>query len=132
MITEQGVLPVGIDDLNGVTHSDFEVRPRLVRDSVEVLDGPDGERASKSDRYFGVCLIARQIVRIGMITEITPEMVLDLVEDDFNVIQAASEALATRLKSFRCAPPSIAVRAAGSVENGAAVSGGAGNAGSGS
>lgn len=99
---EKGKLTVGVEH-GGKTHKDFELRPQFVRDSVEILEGENAERAKKSDSFFGVCLLARQIKSLGSIPaeEITPEVVMSLTEIDFLVLNKAKEALETRLRSFR-------------------------------
>ena len=99
MVTERGTLPVGVEH-GGQVHRDYEVRPRLVRDSVEAMEDP---RALKNESYAGVCLLARQIVRLGAIPkeEITPALLMEMYEEDLGELYRAAEEVARRLKSFR-------------------------------
>lgn len=99
MVTEQGTLPVGVER-DGVIHKDFEVRPRLVRDSVDTMDDP---RALTNESYAGLCILSRQIVRLGAIPkeEITPALLLDMYEEDLGELYRAAEEVARRLKTFR-------------------------------
>lgn len=105
MITEKGELVVGVEH-KGVVHRAFTIRPQTVGDSVEVMEGPHADRAKTNDSFFGVCIIARQILSIGDIPRelITPELVMDLTEIDYRELEKAREALARRLMSFRETP----------------------------
>lgn len=99
MVTEKGTLPVGIE-YGGAVHADFEVRPRLVRDSVEAMEDP---RALKNESYAGLCILSRQIVRLGSIPreEITPALLLDMYEEDLGALYRAVEEVDRRLRTFR-------------------------------
>jgi hypothetical protein len=72
---EKGPLPVGVE-FNGKVHRDFVLRSRLVKDSVEIMESDVAARADKNDSFYGVCLMARQIEKLGEIPveEITPEL----------------------------------------------------------
>lgn len=99
MLTEKGVLPIGVE-FNGKVHRDFIIRPKKVKDSVEALDDP---RAGKSDAFFGVCVMSRQVEKLGDIPkkDITADLLAEMYEEDFRALNAASERLAKRLASFR-------------------------------
>jgi phage FluMu protein gp41 len=99
MMTETGTLPLGVR-WDGEAQRDFEVRPQLVRDSVEAMEEP---RALGNDSYLGVCILARRIVRIGRIpkAEITPGLLMDMHEADMAAITQACVRLEKRLLSFR-------------------------------
>lgn len=99
MITEKGKLPVGIE-FAGKCHRDYELRAQKLRDSIEALED---ERAAKNDPYFAVCLLARQIVRLGEIPgdSITPELLMELYDEDARELTQAKERLAKKLASFR-------------------------------
>ena len=102
MITEKGELLVGVE-YGGKIHTAFELRPQLVRDSVEIFEGEDIERAKKNDAFFAVCLLAKQIVKLGELPKeaITPELLLNLCDADFKRIDDACKALNKRLLFFR-------------------------------
>ena len=102
MITEKGSLFVGIEH-GGKVHKDFVLKPQRVGDSIAVLEGPLAARAAKSDAFFGMVLLCRQIEKLGDIPQkdITPELLMNLVEVDFQEINQAREALDKRLRSFR-------------------------------
>lgn len=102
MITEKGTLIIGVE-YEGKTHKEFELRPQIVRDSVETLEGEYAERAKANDSFFGVCLLTKQITKLGDIPKeaIVPDLILSLMEIDFQIISKAREALENRLRSFR-------------------------------
>lgn len=98
-MNETGTLPFGLE-VDGDTHRDFELRPRLVRDSVDVLDN---EYAKRNPAYEGVALICKQIVRLGMLPgdKVTPMKLLELNEIDMAVLLEAADRLRARLATFR-------------------------------
>jgi len=98
-LKEVGELLVGVE-LDGVLHSDFVLRPRLVRDSIRVMAD---EQAQQNDAYRGVALIACQIVKLGELSsaQITTELLLSMFDADLAVIMAANGRLEGRLQSFR-------------------------------
>ena len=102
MITEKGTLIVGIE-YGGKTHKEFELKPQIVGDSIEILEGDNADRAKKNDSFFGLCLLSKQIIKLGdmPVKEITPVLLLTLTEVDFTVMSKAREALEGRLRSFR-------------------------------
>jgi len=101
IITEKGTLPVGIFDENGVRQRDFEIRPQLVRDTMEIAREQGMQRLEDDDIFFGFCLVAKRIIHIGDIRPVPVEVVLDMLDDDMKSIQDAKEVLAARLESFR-------------------------------
>jgi hypothetical protein len=115
MITEKGTLPIGVE-IDGKTHRDFEVRLRLVGDSIEALKDPI---ARDDDFYFGVALLARQMVKMGDLPaeEITPNLILGMYEVDVNEIRQAERRLDSRLKSFRSESDRGEEGASGPAEN---------------
>lgn len=99
MITEKGTLAVGIEH-GGKTHKEFELRPQMVRDSIDAMED---ERAVKNNSYYGICLLAKQVKILGEIPgeNITPELFLDMTEVDFKILMEGKEALDKRLSTFR-------------------------------
>ncbi len=102
MMKESGVLIVGVEH-GGKVHTSFVLRPQLVKDSIEVMEGDEAERASRNPHFAGACIIAKQIESLGEIPkeEITTDLVMSLVDIDFEVISKARETLEKRLRSFR-------------------------------
>jgi len=103
MFTEIGTLPEGVD-YDGIIHKDFELREQLVSDSVAVFDSPErAQRAEKNAAFMGLCILAGQIITLGHIPkqEITPELLLDMKQSDFNELSSAARRLEERRKSFR-------------------------------
>jgi len=94
-----GTLPVGVE-VDGVLHSTYVLRPRLVRDSVEVLAD---EKAQSNDAYRGVALFAMQLESLGTLEKdkITPDLLLDMLDIDMAEIMKANDALGVRLANFR-------------------------------
>lgn len=99
-LNETGKLSVGIE-FAGKVHRDFVLRPLLVRDPIEILE--EDERAARNDHYFNICLLARQIVKLGDIPKenITPDLVMSLLDIDFETLSNTKGAQVERLKSFR-------------------------------
>lgn len=99
MMTEKGTLPIGIE-IDGVVHKDFEIRPRIVKDSVEVSAEQDAVKL-ENNTYYGVCLLAKQVIRIGEISTITSDIVMGMYGEDCSELREADQRLVARLKSFR-------------------------------
>ncbi len=99
MITEKGTLIVGVE-YAGKAHKEFELRPQLVRDSVDAIED---DRAERNESYFGLCVLSKQIVKLGDIPKekITTELLMDMHEVDLAAISDASRRLQKRLQSFR-------------------------------
>jgi len=89
--TITGTLPVGVlykDEL----HTEFELRRATVRDNLDILSGPDKDKAAADNNYAAVCIWAKRIVRLGNIPAdaITPELVLDMDLEDFGALETAA------------------------------------------
>ncbi len=99
MLTEKGTLPVGVE-FEGKVHREYELRPQQVKDSVEAFEDA---RARKNDAYFGVCVLGRQMVRLGEIPkeEITPAFLMEMYDEDLKELQGARERVEEKLRSFR-------------------------------
>ena len=103
MLTEKSTLPFGIER-NGETHRDFEIREQLVSDSISIFDDPvSGAKAEKNSQYASLCITAMQIVSIGTIpkNEITPDLLMEMLQADYNEISLAEVRLRARRESFR-------------------------------
>lgn len=116
---EIGMLPIGIE-VDGKVHRDFTLRPRLVRDSVEVMEDP---RAQTNDAYRGVALIACQVEHLGDLpaAKIDTELFLSMYDSDMATIMEAASRLEGRLTSFRGESEGAAPGASGTAENRGAV-----------
>ncbi|MGO9018749.1 MAG: hypothetical protein ACLQVJ_10420 [Syntrophobacteraceae bacterium] len=97
-ITEKGVLPVGIER-DGKFHREFEIRPALVGDSIEVADEHEPKKLTNR-WYANICLAAKQIIRIGDISPVPFKDVVKMLDVDMEQIYAAQERLAMRLSRF--------------------------------
>jgi len=103
MITEKGTLPNGVE-FEGVIHKDFEIREQIVADSINVFDDPARTaKAEKNTLYANLCITANILVSLGTIPKekITPDLLMDMLQEDFNAISLAEVRLATQRKSFR-------------------------------
>lgn len=103
MLREKGTLPGGVE-YEGQVHREFEIREQRVRDLVAVYDNPEtARRAESNDAFMGLCVLAGQVVSLGSIPveAITPELILDMAQEDFNELSAAAKRLEERRKSFR-------------------------------
>jgi len=100
---EKGTLPCGVE-YGGQTHQEYEIREQRVRDTVSVYDDAEvAKRAEKNATFFGLCILAGQIVKLGSIPKeaITPDLLLDMSQADCNELSEASKRLEERRKSFR-------------------------------
>ena len=99
MMTEKGSLIVGVE-YNGKSHKDFILRPQLVSDSVDAVEN---DRARRNDSYLGLCVVSRQLEKLGDIPKekITPELLMGMYEVDLAEISAASRRLQKKQRSFR-------------------------------
>ena len=98
MDQEKGKFAVGIEYDDRI-HKDFILRPQIVRDSIEAMEN---ERAQKNNSFLGLCLLTAQIIKLGDIPQekITPELVMQLTDVDFDILVKAKEALESRLRTF--------------------------------
>ena len=117
MITEKGTLPVGIER-DGKWHREFEIRPRLVKDTMEVAR-EQGMKKLEDDIFFSLCLTAKQIVRIGEISPLPVDELLEMVDLDVAKINEAREKLASRLESFHTSTGSDGEESAPDISPGA-------------
>ncbi len=84
---------------DGVFHRDFELRPALIKDSIEVAN--EHEPAKLTNRWFAnICLTCKQLVRIGRISPVPLDEFVGMFDADLKVIHEAQEKLAARLDSF--------------------------------
>jgi len=99
MITEKGTLIVGVE-YEGKTHKEFEIRPQIVKDSIDAIED---DRAKKNESYLGLCVITKQIIKLGEIPKekITTEMLMNMYEVDLFAISEAARRLQKRQQSFR-------------------------------
>lgn len=98
-MNEKGTLSIGIE-FEGKAHKEFELRPQLVSDSVDAIEG---ERAQKNESYLGLCVLAKQLVKLGDVPKekITPELLMSMYEVDLRALMEASKRLESKLLSFR-------------------------------
>lgn len=99
MITEKGQLIVGIE-FKGKVHTDFELRPQIVADSVDAVED---ERAQRNESYLGLIVLSKQLIKLGEIPvdQITAQLLMGLCDIDMAEINAGLGRLQKRLKSFR-------------------------------
>lgn len=101
MLKATGTLPIGIE-YNGKNCREFEYREQLVRDAIEILESADVERATKSDSYYGVCLMAKRLSVEGIEKDaITPALIMDMTQVDFNHLAEIEQKQAVKRESFR-------------------------------
>jgi hypothetical protein len=83
-------LPVGWTDSEGQTHRDGAMRLATARDEIEPLRDPEVRR---NEAYLSVLLLSRTVLRVGPVTEVTPELVEGLYAADFDHLQRLYERL---------------------------------------
>lgn len=132
-MTETGILVVGVE-YDGQVHREFELRALKVRDTVDLKDSPHAERAAKNDEYHGVCLMAIRLEKLGEIPkkEITPELLMDMLDEDLGEIVKAEGRLKRKLRSFRDETQATEENDPGAPEDGVHAGSGDGDDGSGS
>ena len=98
---EKGTLPLGVE-YGGKVHKEFELRPLVYRDSIEIYDSRDPK-----DPPLGRCEarayeLAKQLIKLGDIPgeDITPELIKGLFDDDASALVTASGRLDKRVSSF--------------------------------
>lgn len=120
VFTETGTLIYGVE-YDGVIHKDFELAEQLVADGIAVLEDPlIGPRAGKSDYFFNVAVTARRLRKLGAIPKeaITHELIMGMLQQDFNQISKADARLAARRATFRGGDAPAADDGAGAEEAG--------------
>lgn len=120
ILTETGVLPIGIE-VDGVRHREFELREQLIRDTVELYDNQAlSARIESNAAFAGLALLCRRMLRLGTLAPaaITPELLLDLHDDDYQAISEAATALIDRRQAFRAQPEEQAPALVGAPEAG--------------
>lgn len=99
MITEKGTLVIGVE-YDGKTHTDFELRPQIVADSVDAMED---EKARRNDSYLGLIVVAKQLIKLGDIPkeQITAELLMGMQDIDMSEINGALKRLQIKQQSFR-------------------------------
>lgn len=101
MFEEKGTLPFGVE-YEGKICRDYALREQLVRDAVEVLEGPDSDRAAKSDSFYSVCIMAHRLSIFGVPKgEINTELLMGMTQEDYNELSAADKRIKEKRRSFR-------------------------------
>ena len=81
-------LPRGYVDAAGTVHRDGTMRLATARDEIEPLR--DAE-VRANGAYLTVLLLARTVLRIGSVTDITPAVIENLYAADFDHLQRLYE-----------------------------------------
>lgn len=120
-LTERGTLPIGLEH-DGKVHCEFELREQLVSDAIEVQENPklDQARIEKSNSYFNMCILAHRLISLGSIPkeEITPELIMSMLQKDFNEFALADNRMEQRRISFREKKPAQQDKGAGAQKAG--------------
>jgi hypothetical protein len=85
-------LPKGYVDGAGTLHREGTMRLATARDEIEPLR--DAE-VRQNEAYLSVLLLARVVIRIGEITDVTSEVIEGLYAADFDHLQRLYERLNT-------------------------------------
>ena len=81
-------LPRGYVDAAGTVHSTGTMRLATARDEIEPLRDPE---VRANGAYLTVLLLARTVLRIGSVTDITPAVIENLYAADFDHLQRLYE-----------------------------------------
>jgi len=85
-------LPQGYVDEAGDVHAEGVMRLATARDEIEPLRDPEVRR---NEAYLSVLLLSRTVVRLGGVTEVTPDVVSGLFAADFDHLQRLYERINT-------------------------------------
>jgi hypothetical protein len=85
-------LPRGYVDDRGTVHRDGTMRLATARDEIEPLRDLE---VRQNEAYLSVLLLARTIVRLGDITDVSPTLVEELFAADFDHLQRLYERVNT-------------------------------------
>ncbi|MDR3631477.1 MAG: hypothetical protein P4L42_14195 [Desulfocapsaceae bacterium] len=88
---------------------------------MDIFENPeDGKRAARNNQFFAVCLYASRLVKLGDLPKeaITPELLLDMHQDDYNEILEAAQRLETQEATFRGTAAAAAQDGAGPAQAG--------------
>ena len=85
-------LPRGLVGPDGRVHREGVIRLATARDEIEPLRDA---AVRQNEVYLAVLLLARTVLRIGEVTEITPEVIEGLFAADFDHLQRLYERLNT-------------------------------------
>lgn len=103
MLTEKGMLPIGVE-YDGQVHREFEMREQLAGDMIAVFDDESVmARATKNDAFLGLCILEKQITRIGSMPReaITHDTLLNMLHQDLIEVQRVGKILEEKRRSFR-------------------------------
>lgn len=98
MITKElsFILPVGYEDDKGTIHREGKMRMTTAIDEIEIHSD---ERLSFNKHYHDVLLLARVIIALGSIEQITVEIIENLYEVDFRYLQTFYQSINGDMKS---------------------------------
>ena len=85
-------LPRGYVDATGRVHREGTMRLATARDEIEPLRDA---QVRSNEAYLAVLLLARVVVRIGDVTDVSPELIEALYAADFDHLQRLYERLNT-------------------------------------
>ena len=101
MMEERGTLPVGIEYDGGV-HTEYILREQIVGDAVAIFESGYSARAMENDAYYGVCMMACRVSITGLPDgKLTPDMLMQANQLDFDELHNASKRLDKRRLDFR-------------------------------
>lgn len=116
-MTGKGTLIIGVE-YDGRVHRDFEMRPPLFRDTVEILDNVEG--IVPDSWLFKAHLMAKTLIKLGDIPEklITSDLVMDLHDTDAEAIMMVQIHIEKRVRRFRGGKEDVQESGAGTHEGG--------------
>jgi hypothetical protein len=85
-------LPRGYVDGSGAVHREGTMRLATARDEIEPLRDA---QVRANEAYLAVLLLSRVVVRIGGVTDVSPELIEELYAADFDHLQRLYERLNT-------------------------------------
>lgn len=107
ILTQSGSLEYGVIGKDGVVHRDFEIKLITVRGEMRaqtdlLASYPDLDSLPDSVRFMieRAAFLAQMIVKIGNITEISIDFLLDLTSEDFATLSNAEFVLRKKLSGY--------------------------------
>jgi hypothetical protein len=115
-MVEQGTFPEGLL-VEGRLYREFILDEQKFRHTLEIMNDPTTGNKVEDPTWYSAALLAKRLTVEGL-SEVTPEMVLDLSGPDGDELTRVSIDLENRRQEFRSTAQAAAEASAGAVEAG--------------
>lgn len=125
---EPGTFPHGVTNEEGSICREFYVVERSFRHSLELAHDPAISNEKLQDPvYYDAAIISKRL-QVPGVTRVTPEMVLDLLDDDADALTSSLMTLGSRRAEFRRKQQAAPEADDSAAQAGGALGGSTGNA----